>query len=67
MRVSRRVVRWTGILLAVAASVPVLTSTANNRPGDGVLVEAGSRRTVVADTLATGNGDPAQCRNGQCT
>ena len=30
---------------------------ANNRPGDGVFVEAGSNRTVVVDTLATGNGD----------
>jgi parallel beta-helix repeat protein len=30
---------------------------ANNRPGDGVFVEAGSHRTVVAGTLATGNGD----------
>ena len=30
---------------------------ANNRPGDGVFVEAGSNQTVVGDTLASGNGD----------
>ena len=48
-----------GIFLLAGSDRTLLLGNvvANNRPGDGVLVEAGSHRTVVAGTLATGNGD----------
>jgi large repetitive protein len=32
-------------------------TVANNRPGDGILIEAGSDRTVLRGNLASGNGD----------